>query len=637
MKRVKVTTFEQLESTDHVEDSDTEFEDDYIDVRNAKRKIARKREKTSNVLKDKETDFNVINNLVNSPCCEKKCLSTSNVQTIQTCRAMFYKKTQEEQSDFIERNIRCNDASLEDKQLTFVLTGRRVCEYAWRIVYGIKRRRYYYMKKKCRSTNEDLDNSDKRCSQQYKSRQYLEAKSFVTGLCKRYGDDQPDILEIHLPSCLSIQQVWTDYKSSCENLGSPYLSYQRFYGMWIEEFPHVKIPKYQKLSKCNECVIFKETISKKLTKIDLGELKDKRRAHLLLQEICREKYYKHIKKSKEHPSMYTSVIIDNMDQSKTNLPRFPLHFKNETTLEKMHHHVTGVLCHGLNKAYTFTWTDQFSSDCNITLNCLMSVLGDVATENGGLPPTLYIQADNSPKDNKNKYVIMFLAMLVKMEIIKLTFLMVGHTHEDVDQLFSRISVKASKEKTTTIPSLLDLIKRSYTPQPIAKHIESLYDFRDQMAYPSSLAGIKNQHVFKLTKDGDKIFLAMKEWPLESAPYKTLELTNILQNLDMPRKVEPNMEKIGGIIQLMRRDLPKWVQNGKLNREDELWWIDYLSTLEKTRRPAPKTPLPQNMGRYKKPQHEQPAMEGNLLAAINNHIQTFERNTAVRIVTHRPRV
>lgn len=53
-------------------------------------------------------------------------------------------------------------------------------------------------------------------------------------------------------------------------------------------------------------------------------------------------------------------------------------FQNESTLEKMHHHVTGVLCHGLNKAYTFTWTDQFSSDCNITLNCLMSVLGDVA-------------------------------------------------------------------------------------------------------------------------------------------------------------------------------------------------------------------------------------------------------------------
>lgn len=158
-----------------------------------------------------------------------------------------------------------------------------------------------------------------------------------------------------------------------------------------------------------------------------------------------------------------------------------------------------------------------------------------------------------------------------------------------------------------------------------------------MAYPSSVAGMKNQHVFKLTKDGDEVFLEMQEWPLEYAQYKTLEITNILQNLEIPGKMEPNLEKIGCIIQLMRPDLQKLVQNEKLNREDELWWINYVSTLEKTRRSTPKTHLLQNMRRYKKPQHGQPAMEGNMLAAINNYIQTFERNTAVKIVMHRPRV
>lgn len=35
-----------------------------------------------------------------------------------------------------------------------------------------------------------------------------------------------------------------------------------------------------------------------------------------------------------------------------------------------------------------------------------------------MPPVLYIQADNSPKDNKNRFVLMFLAMLVKAEIFK---------------------------------------------------------------------------------------------------------------------------------------------------------------------------------------------------------------------------
>ncbi|CAG2245746.1 unnamed protein product [Mytilus edulis] len=83
---------------------------------------------------------------------------------------------------------------------------------------------------------------------------------------------------------------------------------------------------------------------------------------------------------------------------------------------------------------------------------------------------------------------------------------------------------------------------------------------------------RNNHAYnyqhsKTFQDGDKVFLAMKEWSFESAaPHKTLEVTNIIQTLDMPRKVEPNMEQIGGIIQLMRRDLPKWVKNGKLTEE-----------------------------------------------------------------------
>lgn len=122
------------------------------------------------------------------------------------------------------------------------------------------------MKKKCRSTNEDLDSSDKRCSQQYKSRQYLEAKSFVSGLCKRYGDDQPDILEIHLPSCLSILQVWTVYKSSCENLESPICLTQGSMECGVKSFLMLKFQSIRSSANVTSVLqIFKETISEKLT------------------------------------------------------------------------------------------------------------------------------------------------------------------------------------------------------------------------------------------------------------------------------------------------------------------------------------------------------------------------------------
>lgn len=50
---------------------------------------------------------------------------------------------------------------------------------------------------------------------------------------------------------------------------------------------------------------------------------------------------------------------------------------------------------------------------------------------------LYLQADNSGKDNKNKYMLAFLNELIERQVfesIEYSFLMVGHTHTDIDQV-----------------------------------------------------------------------------------------------------------------------------------------------------------------------------------------------------------
>jgi hypothetical protein len=51
---------------------------------------------------------------------------------------------------------------------------------------------------------------------------------------------------------------------------------------------------------------------------------------------------------------------------------------------------------------------------------------------------LVIQSDNTVAQAKNQYVAMFLAFLVSRRLflsVNLMFLIVGHTHEDIDQLF----------------------------------------------------------------------------------------------------------------------------------------------------------------------------------------------------------
>lgn len=46
--------------------------------------------------------------------------------------------------------------------------------------------------------------------------------------------------------------------------------------------------------------------------------------------------------------------------------------------------------------------------------------------------------------------------------MKVGFEIVGHTHDIIDQVFSRVSVYLGKHATMTIPELMGAIKKSYT-------------------------------------------------------------------------------------------------------------------------------------------------------------------------------
>jgi hypothetical protein len=52
-----------------------------------------------------------------------------------------------------------------------------------------------------------------------------------------------------------------------------------------------------------------------------------------------------------------------------------------------------------------------------------------------LPKKLLLQMDNCVKDNKNRYFLTFLSLLTARKVfeeVKLGFLVVGHTHENID-------------------------------------------------------------------------------------------------------------------------------------------------------------------------------------------------------------
>ena len=96
--------------------------------------------------------------------------------------------------------------------------------------------------------------------------------------------------------------------------------------------------------------------------------------------------------------------------------------------------------------------------------------------------------------------------------------MVGHTHEDIDQMFSCISKEAHTRRAVTLADLHHLIQDSFTPTPATEHLVSLWDFRSLVDIGINLTGMKEPHVFSIKKKDGRVVLAYKDWPVPEEAY-----------------------------------------------------------------------------------------------------------------------
>ncbi|KAL5509184.1 hypothetical protein EMCRGX_G004502 [Ephydatia muelleri] len=152
-----------------------------------------------------------------------------------------------------------------------------------------------------------------------------------------------------------------------------------------------------------------------------------------------------------------SIIIDGMDQNSTNLPHCKQMQKSDSNLWHFRTHLTGCIVHG-HQSYVFLDFMQWPHDPNLTIQVLCQVIFDhfnnLVTKSQPLPRKLFLQLDNTARENKNRCVLSFLSLHVHkgiFEEVELGFLMVGHTHEDVDAMFGNFGKWLRIHNAYTVP------------------------------------------------------------------------------------------------------------------------------------------------------------------------------------------
>lgn len=177
--------------------------------------------------------------------------------------------------------------------------------------------------------------------------------------------------------------------------------------------------------------------------------------------------------------------------------------------------------------------------------------------------------------------------------IEISFLPVGHTHIDVDQMFSRVSVAIERLGCLTPQDLLRILRTCYTQsqgettqegaKPQYATFPHLYAVREWLLpYQKQLHGLNSFHSFVIVKnDEGKAVLHFKAWCTSEWDGERYEPVVLLRDLpqDVPEIIKPNYDAVDfGRLKSM---VDKCVNNGVFTNEEKKEWLNFLEEEEIT--------------------------------------------------------
>ena len=230
-------------------------------------------------------------------------------------------------------------------------------------------------------------------------------------------------------------------------------------------------------------------------------------AHLEIASAERRHFYRNNDLAETNPE-HCSMIIDGMTQNTTALPHF------DRTVKSMDKHQVDVHCvgsiiTGVGSFLEFSYAN-ISNDANLLIDTLHRNIRRVQDHrhrnNLPLPSVLHVQLDNC-NTNKSKALMAYACHLVKTKVfrrVEVNFMLVGHTHENIDQLFSRFSVKLRTVKAFTLEDMMQVARDAFHKnKPECIHVTAVNDWNEFLKGSvgfTDFEKLKPQHVFEVKRD-----------------------------------------------------------------------------------------------------------------------------------------
>ncbi|CAM9584489.1 unnamed protein product [Ectocarpus fasciculatus] len=278
------------------------------------------------------------------------------------------------------------------------------------------------------------------------------------------------------------------------------------------------LKKAMRFTKCDVCTLANEALDVERKKGGVGTMTaamETIKRHLL-------DHYEDVKKSRlaymaakmlacANPLELLCIAIDGADQSAFATPYFCQETKDSVKGWKMRMKLIGALVSG-RMCMFYTLGSNWESGANLTIEVLHKTLVKlVSTLQPGqqLPRRLWLQMDNCSRENKNRFFLAYLHLLVHygvFDCIELHFGLKGHTHDEIDQVFSRVGVGLRKRDAPTRSALGEGIVSSYkagSPNFVVElqHLRNCANVRDLVKECLfAIPHVTKPQAFKVSKD-----------------------------------------------------------------------------------------------------------------------------------------
>jgi hypothetical protein len=240
-----------------------------------------------------------------------------------------------------------------------------------------------------------------------------------------------------------------------------------YYRLWNEHFPHLEMKTWIPFTKCQECVDLIAAYMLCTSDEQRLALKGSKILHRCENALTRARCHLRMDTAVKLPNVYLVLIMDGMDNAKTCVPSQAVTSKDvEGAGQPLKTQLVGVLApgHGFYGAITIPRQQHGSS---LAISVLLKSIREIEVQGRlkhgptyKLPPVLIFQADNCGRENKNRQMIAFLSILIEMGVfmeIQMHFLPVGHTHCQIDQLFSVVYKNLKGSDVFTIDHLMAIV------------------------------------------------------------------------------------------------------------------------------------------------------------------------------------